>query len=53
MEYLKSLAGRLIVCAIVYAMLEVLFSSGGRRKGIFESASKAVAIAFTAAALSI
>ena len=53
MDKFKSFLGRLIVCALAYAVLEGRFSGGGRRRGIFESAAKAAAIAFTAAVLSI
>ena len=53
MDKLRSILVRMIVCAIAYTMLEALFRSEGKRKGIFESASKAVTAALTAAVIDV
>ena len=51
MDKLRSILVRLTVCAIAYSMLETLFPSDGKRRGIFESAAKAVAAVLTAAVI--
>jgi hypothetical protein len=53
MEGIISLVSRITVCALLYALTEALFPKRGSRRGLFESAAKAAAIALTAAALNI
>ncbi|MBR5947933.1 MAG: hypothetical protein IKZ82_04680 [Clostridia bacterium] len=53
MENIKAIISRLIVCAAVYTLLEAILPRQGKKKGLFESASKAAAVALCAAVIGV